>query len=253
MPGSEFHLENAPIAEAIIGIDVAVLSDDGMRAVEDASTEINDDYPQSEPLTQLQFQFGFGPGMTQLHPSQAAQQNYGRKHVSRNRNQLAVFRRNGFSFSRLPPYQRWQSFRDEAKRIWRIYRSATGPVPIVRFGLRYINRVNIPTGQPVQQFLRLYPEVPSYPDGALRTINSSYIRVDSILTEIPGGNLIIQQATLPPERSDFVTLALDFDISVTPEGNVTEEYVWDTFEIARAIKNELFKASLTPAFLETFR
>ncbi|MGA8089464.1 MAG: TIGR04255 family protein [Terracidiphilus sp.] len=253
MNQSDFHLEKAPIVEAIIAIDIGpVLSDESMTAVEGAATTLQEDYPQSEPLTQVHVQFGFGPGMSPL-PQQSSKQDIGRKYVSSDKRQLVVFRRNGFSFSRLPPYQRWENFRDEAKRIWGVYRAAIGPVPIVRFGLRYINRVNIPVGKPVDDFLKLYAEVPGNPDGSLRTINSSYIRVDSMLTEIPAGYLIIQQATLPPERMDLATLSLDFDISVSPNPNPTEEYVWDTLETARRVKNQLFIDSLTPQFLETFR
>ena len=253
MDQGDFHLEKAPIVEAIIAIDIEQpLSDDLLAAVEAASTAIREAYPESEPMKQMKFQLEIRPGMPAL-PPQPAQQDFGRKYVSMDKRQLVVFRRTGFSFSRLPPYQRWENFRDEAKRLWSVYRSATGPVPIVRFGLRYINRVSIPFGQPVNQFLKLYAELPDNPDGSPRVINSSYLRVDSMLTEIPAGYLIVQQATLPPEREEAATLSLDFDISVTPPVAVTEEYVWDTLETARNVKNQLFRDSLTPQFLETFR
>ncbi len=253
MDQGDFHLEKAPIVEAIISIDIGPpLSDDLLAAVEAASTAISEDYPESEPLRHMQFQFGVGPGSSPL-TQQSVQQDFGRKHVSSDKRQLVVFQRNGFSFSRLPPYQRWGSFRDEAKRLWSVFRSATGPVPIVRFGLRYINRVSIPIGQPVNQFLKLYAELPDNPDGSPRVKNSSYLRVDSMLTEIPAGYLIVQQATLPPEREEAETLSLDFDISITPPAAVTEEYVWETLETARRVKNQLFLDSLTPQFLETIR
>jgi uncharacterized protein (TIGR04255 family) len=253
MDQGDFHLEKAPIVEALIAIEIGTpLNDVLLAAVGAASTSIHEDYPESEPMKHMKFQFEIGPGVPTL-PQQPAQQDFGRKYVSSDKRQLVVFRRDGFSFSRLPPYQRWENFRDEAKRLWSVYRSATGPVPIVRFGLRYINRVSIPIGQPINQFLKLYAELPDNPDGSLRRINSSYLRVDSMLTEIPAGYLIVQQATLPPEREEAATLSLDFDISVTPPVAVTEEYVWDTLETARNVKNQLFRDSLTPQFLETFR
>jgi len=253
MDHNDLHLEKAPIVEAIIAIDIwPPLSDELLAAVETASTAIHEDYPQSDPMKQVQFQFGIGPGML-THPQQAAQQDLGRKYVSNDKRQLVVFRRSGFSFSRLPPYQRWENFRDEAKRLWAVYRSASGPVSIVRFGLRYINRVSIPVGRPVDEFLKLYAELPLNADGSIRAINSSFLHVDCMLTEIPGGHLIIQQATLPPERMEAATLSLDFDITVTPQSSTSEEAVWETLEIARRIKNQLFVDSLTPQFLETFR
>lgn len=252
MAYDDFHLENAPIVEALIAIDVQPLSENSIAAVEAGSAVILADYPDSEPLTQVQVQFGFGPGMSSLHQEQS-QQNIGRKYVSSDKRQLVVFRRNGFSFSRLPPYQRWESFRNETKRLWEVYRNSAGMIRVVSFGLRYINRVNIPVGRPVDEFLNLYAEVPNNADGSLRTINSLYLRLDSTLAEIPTGRLIIQQATLPQQQTDSATLSLDFDIRVTPDREITDEYVWATLEIARDVKNQIFKESLKPEFMETFR
>jgi uncharacterized protein (TIGR04255 family) len=251
MTRDELHLENAPIVEALIAIDVApALSDEVISRLDEAAQTFQADYPESEPFRFLQFQLNVDGGQQPIAQHDPA---FGKKYVSGDKRQLVVFRRNGFSFSRLPPYQRWTNFRDEAHRLWKIYRAASGPIPIVRFGLRYINRVSIPIAMPIDKFLKLYPEVPTNADGSLRTISSCYMRVDSILTEIPDGRLIIQQAALPPERADVATLSLDFDISVmTPQG-VTEDYVWETFESARQVKNQLFVDSLTPEFLETFR
>jgi uncharacterized protein (TIGR04255 family) len=249
----DFHLERAPIVEALIAIDIGeFLSDESIASVEAASAELREAYPQSEPLRQVQLRFGIGPEMSPIQP-QSAQTDFGRKYVSSDKRHLVVFRRNGFAFSRLPPYQRWESFRDEAKRCWTIYRTASGSVPIVRFGLRYINRIYIPVGKRIDDFLNLYPEIPSNQDGSLRTINTAYMRVDSMLTEIENGSLIIQQATLPPEREGHATFSLDFDISVAPSSAPTEDLIWETLETARGVKNQLFVDSLKPSFLETFR
>jgi uncharacterized protein (TIGR04255 family) len=253
MNRDELHLKNAPIVEALISIDVgSSLSNEAMLRVEKEAAAFQDDYPQSEPFQFFQLQVDMNAGQT---PQSTAQHDtsFGKKYVSSDKRQLVVLRRNGFSFSRLPPYQTWADFRAEAQRLWTVYRTASGPLPIVRFGLRYINRISVPIGKPVEEFLRLYPEIPSNPDGSLRTVNSYYMRVDSMLDEIPSGHLIIQQAVLPPGGQNLVTLSLDFDISVmTPQG-ATEEYVWETLDSARHVKNQLFIDSLTPEFLETFR
>lgn len=251
----DLHLEKAPIVEALIAIDVGPpLSDQTMSRINDAAAALQGDYPGSEPFGQVQFQFGIDV-RAGFVPQQSAQQDasFGRKYVSHDKRQLVVFRRTGFSFSRLPPYQRWESFQGEAKRLWGVYRSAAGPVSIIRFVLRYINRVDIPIGKPVSDFLNLYPEVPSNPDGSPRSINSSYMRVDSMITEIPAARLVIQQAALPPQREGFATLSLDFEVIVATSTGMTEEYIWDKLEVARRIKNQIFVDSLTPKFLEEFR
>ena len=258
MEYNDLHFEKAPIVEALIALDVLpALNDSQMATLVSELEAIKGDYPDSEPLAQVQFQIGFQIGpkaehlASQLPPHQDAL--FGRKYVSADKRQLAVFRRDGFSFSRLPPYERWQSFRDEAHRLWKIYKNVASEQLIARWGLRYINRVDIPLKTPIENFLAIYPELPPNADGSLRTINSSYMRVDGIVEEIPNGRLIIQQASLPPGREDFATLSLDFDISVALFSGMSEESVWESLETARTVKNKLFVASLKKDFLETFR
>lgn len=249
MVQDELHLDKAPIAEALISIHIVPLSDDKMPSLDEAFHDIQSDYPESEDLNQFEFGWHVEPGTPAVQSHRGRL--FGRKLISKDKRQLVLFRRDGFSFSRLPPYERWESFRSEARRIWHIYRAATGPLSIVRFGLRYINRLLIPRHREISDYLRLYPHIPDNRDGSPRALNSSFLRIDSILTE-PTGQLIVQQATLPTEQEGLVTLSLDFDLQFSQIGS-DEGYVWNTLEKARDIKNQLFVDSLTPTYLETFR
>jgi uncharacterized protein (TIGR04255 family) len=252
MPDKQLHFEKAPIAEALIAIEVGMLDEQYLSQLRTASQSLEDDYPDSEPLNQIQLELGVtfhAAGISHQASQQGGQLGY--KFVSKDKRQLAVFRRNGFSFSRLPPYERWESFRSEARRLWDIFRRVAHSAPILSFGLRYINRISFPARQDATQYLRLYPEIPDNRDGSPRILISSYLRADSTIKE-PPGQLIIQQANLPPEHPGLVTLALDFDLRFPFVGS-SDEYVWSSLESARDIKNELFVDSLTPTFLETFR
>ncbi len=255
MPNEELHFENAPIVEALITVELQPLADDPMLAVQTAAQALNPDYPAPEPLNQFQVQVQFGVNLQAgAVPQQSSRHDpmFGFRIASADKRQLVVFRRNGFSFSRLPPYERWSSFRDEARRLWNLYRSAAGTVRITGFGLRYINRLFIPLQEPVERYLRVYPEIPSDPDGSSPTIYDMYMRVNRMLEE-PAGHLIIQQAMLPMERPDFVTISLDFDLRFPTPAGCSDDYVWGTLESARNKKNQLFIDSMTPTFLETFR
>ena len=253
MPIEELHFEHAPIVEALITIEVQPLTDASMLALEATARAVQPDYPTSEPLNQfeiqvgLNIQAGFIPQQTIAHDPR-----FGFKLVSSDKRQLAVFRRNGFGFSRLPPYETWGTFRDEARRLWNLFRAAAGEVTFTGFGLRYINRLYIPVAERIDNFLRLYPEVPNNPDGSTPTIHGLYMRLDSNLEE-PTGHLIIQEAMLPTERHDSATISLDFDLRYPTPAACTEDFVWETLEGARQKKNHLFVNSLTPTFLETFR
>lgn len=253
MAEDELHLSKAPIIEALITVNIHPLSDELMPRVQEVAHSIRAEYPHSEPIAHIQFQFavdarGGGP------PQQSATQDaaFGLKLTSTDRRHLVVVRKDGFSFSRLPPYERWEGFRNEARRLWDLYRGLVGPIQILNFGLRYINRVSVPFGEPIQKYLRMYPEIPDNRDGSIRTITSSLMRVESVIP-MPEGRLVIQQATLPPQIEGFATLTLDFDLLFSSSPENANDYIWQTLEIARHIKNQLFVDSLTPNFLESFK
>jgi uncharacterized protein (TIGR04255 family) len=252
MPEKELHLDKAPIAEALIAIDVENLSDDQFSQLGVVGQTLQVDYPDIEPLNQFQIglDLSFAAGNVSHQGSQVGGP-FGFKLASRDKRQLVVFRRNGFSFSRLPPYERWASFSSEARRLWEVFRNVARSVKITGFGLRYINRISIPFKSRIEDYLRLYPQIPDDRNGSPRILLSSYLRADCPIME-PLGHLIIQQATLPQEQPGAATLSLDFDLRFPQPGSDDEE-VWDTLEAARRIKNELFVDSLTPSFLETFR
>jgi uncharacterized protein (TIGR04255 family) len=253
MTQGDLHFDHAPIVEAIIGIELPTLDDEQMERVRGAWTSVSGEYPESEPLKYLHLEIGVPPP-AEDGPQHASRldSRFGLKLVSADKRQLAIFRRNGFSFSRLPPYERWDSFRSEAKRLWEVYRGAAGTSPVLNFGLRYINRIFIPLGEPMEEFLTLYPHMPNNPDGSPPRISASYMRIDSIIEDL-GGQAIIQQGTLPLIKEGFATLSLDFDLRFNVPQQVSDDYVWDVLESARHIKNRLFVGSFKPEFLETFR
>ena len=249
MPLEELHLGKAPIAEALISLHIAPLLNERLPAFQAAAIEIREEYPYSESLAQLEFGFQVtvGSGVQTSHRDEPL----GLRLTSRDKRQIAVFKRDGFVFSRLPPYERWDSFRSEARRLWDIYRGRVGPVKVLRFGLRYINKLHIPFGQEVDKYLNLCPQIPNNPDGTPMVMNSSYLRVDTILKE-PAGQLIIQQASLPPEKEGYASLSLDFDLQFANQ-QTDDQHVWLILEAARRVKNQLFVDSLKPTYLETFR
>src|SRR5678809_118110 len=66
----------------------------------------------------------------------AKQDQIGHAFVGGEGKHVVQFRINGFTFSRLAPYQTWEQFRNEAKTLWESYRQIVGTLPVVRVGLR---------------------------------------------------------------------------------------------------------------------
>jgi uncharacterized protein (TIGR04255 family) len=87
----------------------------------------------------------------------------------------------GFAMSRLAPYENWNAVRDEARRLWDIYRSIAKPSKLIRLAVRYINRIDmpLPLGD-FKDYLRTVPDVsPDLPQGLAYTANSFRHRVKS--------------------------------------------------------------------------
>lgn len=238
------HYAQAPITEAVIDIRVAQSPTSSVDNLKDL--QVGDAYPTIEPLhlNVGQFQFGPNPSAT------TSAQHMGFLYKSADAKQLFQAQTSGFSLSRLTPYQSWDPFSEEAKRLWGIYKSKSNPINVVRMALRYINRIDIPL--PIKDFkdyLRTVPEVsPDLPQGL-----SGYVMQLAIPLESIKGMAIISETIIPPSSADFVSILLDIDVSVESLVPPESPQVWETFNNLRNKKNEVFEACITDNTRELFR
>ena len=66
----------------------------------------------------------------------------------------------------------------------------------------------------------------------------------------PQGLLIVPEAQLPPEKPQFVAIALDHDLQF-PVTETTED-IWALLEKARELKNQYFFASISDELLKEY-
>ncbi|MCO6459644.1 MAG: TIGR04255 family protein [Pirellulaceae bacterium] len=67
---------------------------------------------------------------------------------------------NGFTFSRLAPYESWEPFRHEARRQWEVYRNRLNPQGVARIAVRCINRIDLPGDSvDLKEYFRTSPEI----------------------------------------------------------------------------------------------
>jgi uncharacterized protein (TIGR04255 family) len=147
----------------------------------------------------------------------------------------------GFTFSRLRPYGNWNDLRNEARRLWGIYREAVNPLSITRVAVRYINQIDIP-GPTVdyKDYFRTTPEVsPVLP----QTLSGFFMQLHFPQVDF-GGSLILTQTAVPPPAPGFCSVVLDLD--VFREGDLaSDDDVWALLDILRDRKNEFFEGCLT--------
>jgi len=154
---------------------------------------------------------------------------------------------NGFTFSRLAPYDRWEPFIEEAQSAWKSYRAVITEAPITQFSVRYINKLHMPPGSEMTLFLRTYPEVsPELP----QVLQGSFMRLE-IPLGFQDGILVLQQFYAPPDQPDQVAMILDNELRFRiTEKNPSDADLWNRVESLRELKNRIFRGCLTPKMEE---
>jgi len=155
----------------------------------------------------------------------------------------------GFTFSKLKPYDRWEPFRDEAKELWSIYAEVAKPVSVRRLGLRTINSLNLPLPfDDFKEYILTTPEVAPNIPAAL-----SQFFMQLVIPQLGGETAVITSA-LQPQQSNLavVTILFDIDVYVEQIFPPDSEAIWERCESLRRIRNDIFFNSLTEKAKELF-
>jgi uncharacterized protein (TIGR04255 family) len=234
------HFDKAPIVEAIIGVDLGeMLGEDSLNTLREFGEKLQPSYPTSEDmrLGEYEFKLGSQPKQTDTH--------IGYFFKSKDSLQIVHARRNGFGFSRLTPYQDWNAFFDEAKRVWSLYRLAIGPSRLSRWTVRYINKLVWPEDEPMESYLRVYPHTP---EDLPQRIQGCFMRLE-IPIDSPQGLLTQQLVGLPKEQIGKVAFMLDNEFSFSAIG-LSDDTLWERINASRDVKNKFFVNSITEKMKE---
>jgi len=239
------HLPNAPIKEALIDIKVALPEGIDTTDLEPIHNLISADYPTKDVMQTGEFGVHLsedGPVTTTLGHGAI-----GHRYTSADGIQIAQFRTNGFTFSRLEPYQTWDSMKDEAYRLWKIYYDVASPSVITRIAARYINILNIPLGEELKKYLVAPPVLP---EELPQTIMSYLSRIVTSDPEIDAMSVITQSFEVAKEN--IAPVVLDIDTFINKQFDPNTENYWQCLESLREYKNRIFFESITKEAMELF-
>jgi uncharacterized protein (TIGR04255 family) len=245
--GAYRHYPKAPITEAIIDLRVEPRSDVRLEDLQRARAGIEEQYSREERLFEAVGMVTVKAGVSAT--ASAEQKQSGFKFPSHDQKYIWQSRWNGFTLSRLEPYESWDPFRDEARRIWKMYREATRPTSIQRLAVRYINRVDVPAGRvDLKDYFRTSPEVsPELPQQLSGFFLQLRIPQDDL-----SGEVLINQTTIAPARDGVVSVVLDVDLFRSEDVPQDEREIWEYFERLHDRKNEIFEACITDRARELF-
>jgi uncharacterized protein (TIGR04255 family) len=239
---------NAPITEALLDVRVFLPKDSTVETLGKMHDAINIRFPGKGERSTIHSGINIARDKEEISLSSSRQLD-GHLFKSVDGSKIVQSRIDGFTFNKLKPYESWQKFSEEAREIWGFYCDVAKPLKIVRLGLRYINRIELPLPfGDFREYILTYPEIaPSLP----QALSHFFMRVEVINEEIPAVAVITETIDKPTKS---MTIPLIFDIDVIKETDYPShsDNIWNDFEKMREFKNDIFFKSLTDKAKELF-
>lgn len=240
---------NAPITEALLDIRVDLPATVDTSVLESYYDYVKIRFPEKKQQILFQASFQMSPN-GQPASAPPTSQPSGFLFHSSIENKIVQARMNGFTFNKLKPYEKWSTFRDEARELWDEYAKISTPLRITRIGLRYVNRIEIPL--PINDFSEYILTFPEIAPDLPQEISHFFMQLAIPNRDLPATALINETMEQTPDNSK---IALIFDIDVWQDTILVDnkEKIWDEFEKLRNFKNDVFFKSLTNKAKELFK
>ncbi len=240
------HLPHAPIKEALIDIQVAFPQKIAVEALNSRYARIAGRYPKHNTLQRNEFGLHNEDGQPTTVTIGHTVAGY--RYSSEDACRVAQFRVDGFTFSRLEPYDTWEEMRDEAAKLWEVYIDAVSPDLVTRVGTRYINVLKLPLRTELKNYLTAPPSIPP---GLNQGLGSFLTRIEIRDPAIEAQGFLTQ--AMESVHGDYAQIVLDIDVFVVKQFNSREDEFWRYLEKLRGFKNTVFFESLTEKAVELFQ
>jgi uncharacterized protein (TIGR04255 family) len=234
------HLNHAPIVEAIIDFRVERNPNTELAQLDSLQSYLNDKYPTKKGRFRQQVDFKIEVGKEPAMDSSPKQQD-GFLFSSADGKYIFQPQLDGFTLSRLAPYESWDILHEETKRLWNLYERVAKPQKIARVGVRYINKLPLP--YPIESFEKYLTAPPAIPSGLPKVLKGFFSRILLPIGEIDS-YATITQSLLEPE-GEALPLILDIDLArpVGFPGDTVD--AWNLLQQFHDWKNEIFFRSIT--------
>jgi uncharacterized protein (TIGR04255 family) len=169
---------------------------------------------------------------------------------SLNEKYVAQFSTEGFTLSRLEPYESWEELIKETKRMWQIYVMCANPIRIQRIATRFINNLRLPM-QNGERFEKFLTGLPVLPQDFPQTI-SSFLQRFVVYDESTSATAILTQALDQATRVESLPVILDIDVFRETKFACDSPDVWSSLTDLRTLKNRFFFGALTDDAVERY-
>jgi len=236
-------LKNPPITEAVIDFLVKPSQSFDIKQIEALKNELKDIYPKTEEMRQQKINIDIKAGGAVKSENDFI----GYLVRSADEKNVAQFKRDGFTFSRLRPYTSWEKVYSEAKKLWGLYVSKTSPEMVTRIATRYINHFSVPAqAMAFKDYLEAPPVVP---EGLPTTLSSFLTR---IVIRDNENNLETNFIQALEPRGASPTFIIDIDVFENKQVRTDDQIVWERLTKFRGVKNNIFFKAITEKTAQLF-
>lgn len=241
------HFPHAPIKEALIDIQTAFPNKITAETLNSKYAQIAQQYSQPETIQQDEVVGLFSEGGL---PSKVTVEHTvtGYRYRSKDGHHVVQFRTDGFTFSRLEPYDTWEQMKAEAAKLWDVYVEAVSPSLVTRVGARYVNELKLPLTAKLEDYLETPPKIPG---GLNQELGGFFARINISEPEIKAQGFLIQ--AMEGIFGNHLPVFLDIDVFMTKQFELGTDDFWPCFEQLRALKNKVFLKSITKKAEELFQ
>jgi len=178
----------------------------------------------------------------------------GFKMTAENAIDLILTNPDSFGSVRLAPYNKWESLLAAAKDNFDLFTKVVGRKKIVRIGVRYINRFDIPNakieGRPLSEFIRVGISLPM----EVSTVTGGFSFSVSGVEVSTGAKLIINGGVIiPPALLEHTSISLDIDVYWDADIPMRLEDMWVKTDVLRHAKNAVFEHCITDELRALFQ
>lgn len=242
---------NPPVIEALLDIQVTPSPNASLSNLSLLHEQIADRFPKMSERMSVSFEFQTNNTAEPAVTSSAGGID-GYIFSSQDGTRVVQARLDGFTFSKLRPYENWATLRNEAREIWSVYLSLTQPVNVKRVALRYINRILLP--MPFQDFKEYILTIPEIASGVPQGLDHFLMRL--VIPQPDSGAVVILTETTELLKPGDTHLPVIFDIDAffqDREFVPKSEEVWEALQLLHTVKNSIFFSSITPKTEELFQ
>lgn len=235
------HYSRAPIAEAVIDFRVESPPDAAINAFDPLVASLSDRFPNRSAIRAVHL--GVLAIPENAPQFQTGHQDVGVRLDSVAKDRVLQLQLAGFTYSHLPQYTDWPTFREEARELWNRYLTATDARFVTRAAVRVINRLLLP-GPTVDP--SMYSNLGIREPDIFGLSPQSFIAQlhTSAHERVEGGQVIINFGLTPASDQQF-ELLLDFDVFVEGQRASNSSDLWSLLDKLSDIKDDIFESCIT--------